>query len=91
MNFALSTGAASAFAAGAAGDIAGGLTCASAPETISVLTAADIMSVLNMSASKRVCKRVCSVKEKRKFLTDDNSRAGPVFRAPRNWGGNVGK
>ena len=68
MNFALSTGAASAFAAGAAGDIVGGLACASAPETISVLTAADIMKVFNMSASKQ-CKRVCSVKEKRKFLT----------------------
>jgi hypothetical protein len=90
MNLALSTGAAAAFAAGAAGDIVGGLACASAPETISVPTAADIMRVFNMSASKRVCKRVCSAEEKRKFLTHDNSRAGPVFRAARNWGGNVG-
>ena len=78
MNFALSTGAASAFAAGAAGEVAGGLACASAPETISVLTAADIMRVFNMSASKRVC----SVKEKRNFLTQDNSRAGS--RVPRD-------
>jgi hypothetical protein len=35
-----------------------------------------------MSASKRVC----SVKEKRNFLTEDNSRAGSVFRAMRNCG-----
>jgi hypothetical protein len=82
MNFALSTGAASAFAAGAAGAIVDGLACASAPETISVLTAADIMRAFNMSASKRVC----SVKEKRNFLTEDNSRAGSVFRAMRNCG-----
>jgi hypothetical protein len=52
MNFALSTGAASAFAAGAAGGAAGGFACASAPETISVLTAADIMRVFNICASE---------------------------------------
>ncbi|MGZ5845707.1 MAG: hypothetical protein ACXWJL_11990, partial [Xanthobacteraceae bacterium] len=50
--------------------------CASAPETISVLTAADIMRVFNIAASKRVC----SVKESGASLRTNNSRARGLFR-----------
>src|SRR6478735_3272908 len=71
MNFAPSIGAASTFAAGGADGAVDGLACASAPETISVLTAADIMRVFNIAASKRVC----SVKESGASLRTNNSRA----------------
>src|SRR5262245_53734921 len=52
MNLALSIAAPSALAGGEA---IGGLSCARAPETISALTAADIIRVLSILASKRVC------------------------------------
>jgi hypothetical protein len=71
MNFALSTGA-----AGGAEGAVDGLACANAPETISVLTAADIMRVFNIATSKRVC----SVKESGASLRTNNSRARGLFR-----------
>src|SRR5436305_15074774 len=78
MNFALSTGAASAFDVGAMGAVAGGLACASAPETISVLTAADIIRVFNMCASKASL----FSQGKRSFLT--HKQLASAVRVPRN-------
>ena len=77
MNFALSTGAASAFAAGGAGGAVGGLACASAPETISVLTAADIMRVFNIVSLQTSL----FSQGKRNFLTVRTTRErGALFR-----------
>jgi hypothetical protein len=50
MNLAVSANAASDFAAGR---LAGGAACAIAPDTISALTAAHIMSLLSIAASTR--------------------------------------
>src|SRR5262245_8725597 len=75
MNLALSIAAPSALAGGEA---IGGLSWARAPETISPLTAADIIRVLSILASKRVCSR------KREFPPlQTNSRARGVV--PRVW------
>src|SRR2546421_11857995 len=75
MNLAPSMGAASAFVSG--GEAAGGLAWASAPEIISALSAADIISVLSIVASKRLR----SVKESDgSLLLIINSPARPAFR-----------
>src|SRR6266403_1900957 len=64
MNFALSAGLSA---------------CARAPETISALTAAEIMRVLNIVASHRVC----SVKEKEAFLARE--QLASTGRVPCIW------
>src|SRR5262249_31545114 len=74
MNFAVSCGAASVFAAGAAG-AAGGFgdisACARAPETISALIAAEIISVLSICGL-----RSCLFRQGTKpSLPGNNSRA----------------
>src|SRR5438094_7507095 len=76
MNLAPSMGAASAFASG--GDAAGGLAWASAPEIISALSAADIISVLSIVASKRLR----SVKESDGSLALDNQLASTAHVPP---------
>src|SRR5262245_20210801 len=73
MNLALSIAAPSALAGGEA---IGGLSCARAPETISALTAADIIRVLSILASKRVC----SSRKRGLPPLLNNSRARGVFR-----------
>jgi hypothetical protein len=56
---------------------AGVSACARAPETISALTAAEIIRVLSIMASNRVC----SVKERKPSLFGNNSQEEPTFRA----------
>jgi hypothetical protein len=84
MNFAVSCGAASVFAAGAAG-AAGGFgdisACARAPETISALIAAEIISVLSIVASDRVC----SVKERSLPCPGTTREHSHAFRALGTW------
>src|SRR6266581_6636267 len=70
MNFAVSCRAASGFAAGGFGDKS---ACARAPETISALTAAEIIRVLSICGLRSFC----SVKEKKPSLPGNNSRAQP--------------
>src|SRR6266487_565419 len=73
MNFAVSCGMASTFAAGAAGCFGDISACARAPETISALTAAEIIRVLSICGLRSFC----SVKEKKPSLPGNNSRAQP--------------
>src|SRR5262249_16026609 len=73
MNFAVSCGMASAFGAVAAGGFGDISACASAPETISALTAAEIIRVLSILWPPIVLFR----QGKEAFIAQDNSRAQP--------------
>src|SRR5205809_4759600 len=74
MNLAVSCGTASGFAADCFGDIS---ACANAPETISALTAAEIISVLSIMGLLSSLFR----QGKEAFLVENNSPGDRVFRA----------
>src|SRR5262249_3443696 len=81
MNFAVSCGMASAFgdvAVGGFGDIS---ACARAPETVSALTAAEIIRVLSICGLRSFC----SVKEKKPSLHGTTREHSHAFRASGTW------